>query len=177
MTKALGIKQNLSTAFHPRTDGQTERMNAWIEQYLHPWTSSQPTSWSRLLPVAEFMHNSWKHDVARKTPHELLIGIKLQVVLQHLDSPTPAAAERLHLLDKARRMAQKALEHVQQCKDDRKITEMKEGDQVWLEAWNLAIARNRKLSPKRYGPYRISKKISAVTYRLNLLRTHYYVRQ
>jgi len=34
MCKALGIQQNLSTAFHPRTDGQTERMNAWIEQYL-----------------------------------------------------------------------------------------------------------------------------------------------
>jgi hypothetical protein len=34
--KALGIQQNLSTAFHPRTDGQTERMNAWIEQYLRP---------------------------------------------------------------------------------------------------------------------------------------------
>jgi hypothetical protein len=118
MTKALGIRQNLSTVFHPRTDGQTERMNAWIEQYLRPWTSSQPVSWSKLLPVAEFAHNSWKHDVARKTPHKLLIGIKPQVVLQHLDSPTPAAAERLHLLDEVRQTAQKALEHVQQRKDD-----------------------------------------------------------
>jgi hypothetical protein len=80
----------------------------------------------------------------------------------------PAAAERLHLLDKARKTAQKALEHVQQCKDDQKIMEMKEGDQVWLEAWNLTIARNWKLSPKRYGLYWISKKISAVTYQLDL---------
>ena len=44
MCKVLGIQQNLSTAFHPRTDGQTERMNAWLEQYLRPWMSSQPTS-------------------------------------------------------------------------------------------------------------------------------------
>jgi hypothetical protein len=36
MTKALGIQQNLSTAFHPRINSQTERINAWIEQYLHP---------------------------------------------------------------------------------------------------------------------------------------------
>jgi len=64
MCKALGIQQNLSTAFHPCTDGQTERMNAWIEQYLQPWTSGKPSAWSQLLPVAEFAHNSWKHDVA-----------------------------------------------------------------------------------------------------------------
>jgi hypothetical protein len=38
--KDTGIQQNLSTAFHPRTDGQTERMNAWVEQYLRPWTSN-----------------------------------------------------------------------------------------------------------------------------------------
>jgi hypothetical protein len=78
------------------------------------------------------------------------------------------AAKRLHLLDEARKTAQKALEQVQQCKDDWKITEMKEGDQVWLEAWNLTIAGNRKLSPKCYGPYRISKKISTNAYRLDL---------
>jgi hypothetical protein len=36
ITKVLGIQQNLLTAFYPRTDSQTERMNAWIEQYLHP---------------------------------------------------------------------------------------------------------------------------------------------
>jgi hypothetical protein len=45
---------------------------------------------------------------------------------------------------------------------------MKEPDQVWLEAWNLMIAGNQKLSPKRYGPYWINKKISAVTYQLDL---------
>ena len=65
MCKALGIQQNLSTAFHPRTDGQTERMNAWIKQYLRPWTSGKPNAWSQLLPVAEFAHNLWKHDVAQ----------------------------------------------------------------------------------------------------------------
>jgi hypothetical protein len=168
MTKVLGIQQNLSTAFHPRTNSQTERMNTWIEQYLHPWTSSQPAAWSKLLPIAEFMHNLWKHDVAHKTLHKLLFGVKLQVMLQHLDSPMPAATKRLCLLDDARKVAQKALEWIQQCKDDRKITEMKEGDQVWLEAQNLMITRNQKLSPKRYGPYQISEKISAITYHLDL---------
>jgi hypothetical protein len=60
--KNLGIQQNLSTAFHPRTDGQTEWMNAWVEQYLCPWTSSQPHIWARMLPITEYTHNSWTHN-------------------------------------------------------------------------------------------------------------------
>jgi len=64
MCKALRIQQNLSTTFHPCTDGQMERMNAWLEQYLHPWTASQLTGWSKILPIAKFAHNSWRHHVA-----------------------------------------------------------------------------------------------------------------
>jgi len=162
MCKALGIQQNLSTAFHTCTDGQTERMNAWIKQYLQPWTSGKPSAWSQLLPIAEFAHNSWKHDVARRSPHKLLIGIKPQVILKHLESSTPAAETRLRLLNEARQSAQKLLQHIQNCKDNKKLTEIKEGDQVWLEGRNLTIASNCKLSPKQYGPFKVSQKISPV---------------
>jgi len=65
MCKVLGIQQNLSTAFHPQTDRQTEHMNAWLEPYLRPWTASQLTSWSKILPIAEFVHNSWQHDITQ----------------------------------------------------------------------------------------------------------------
>src|SRR5260221_5775862 len=168
MCKALGIQESVSTAFHHWTDGQTERMNAWLEQYLRPWTASRPTSWSQILPIAEFAHNSWRHDVTRKSPHELLIGTKPQVILKHLESPMPAAETRLQLLDELRQSAQKLLTHVQHKRDDQKRTEMKEGDQVWLEGRNLSIAGSKKLSPKRYGPFPITKKISLVTYKLRL---------
>ena len=89
----LGIQQNLSMAFHPRTDGQTERMNAWIKQYLRPWTSQRQTNWAKLLPVTEFAHNSWKSDTTRKSPHKLLIGIKPQVNVKLIDENVPAALE------------------------------------------------------------------------------------
>jgi len=143
-------------------------MNAWLEQYLRPWTSSQPASWSKILPIAEFAHNSWRHDVTWRSPHELLFGMKPQVILKHLESPTPAAETRLHLLDEARQMAQKLLLHVQNRKDNCKATEMNEGDLVWLEGRNLAIAGNKKLSPKRYGPFPITKRISPMAYQLQL---------
>jgi len=158
MCKALGIQQNLSTAFHPHTDGQTEQMNAWIEQYLRPWTSGKPSAWSQLLPVAEFAHNSWKHDIACRSPHELLIGIKPQVILKHLESPTPAAETRLRLLDEARQSAQKLLQHVQNCKDNKKLTEIKEGDQVWLEGRNLTIAGNCNSPQNDMDPSKFHKK-------------------
>jgi len=168
MCKALGIQQNLSTAFHPRMDGQTECMNAWIKQYLWPWTSRKPSAWSQLLPIAEFAHNSWKHDIARKSPHELLIRIKPQVILKHLEGPVPAAETCLCLLDKSRQSAQKLLQNVQSRKDNKKLMEIKEGDQVWLEGCNLSISDNYKLSPKQYGPFKVSQKISPVAMRLNL---------
>ena len=123
-------------------------MNAWIEQYLQPWTSGKPSAWSQLLPVTKFAHNSWKHNVACRTPHELLIGMKPQVILKHLESPTPAAETCLHLMDEARQSAQKLLQHIQSRKDNKKLIEIKEGDQVWLEGCNLSITGNRKLSPK-----------------------------
>jgi len=88
--------------------------------------------------------------------------MKPQVILKHLESPTPAAKTRLHLLDEARQSAQKLLQHIQNCKDNKKLMEIKEGDQVWLEGHNLSIAGNRKLSPKWYGPFKVTQKISPV---------------
>jgi len=168
MCKALGIQQNLSTAFHPCTDRQTEHMNTWIERYLRPWMSGKPSAWSQLLPIAEFTHNSWKHNVAHRTPHELLIGMKPQVVLKHLESPTPVAKTCLHLLNEARQSAQKLLQNVQSRKDNKKLMEIKEGDQVWLEGRNLSITGNCKLSPKQYGPFKVTQKISLVAMQLAL---------
>ena len=93
--KGLGIQQNLSTAFHPRTDGQTERMNAWIEQYLRPWTSIHPNQWAPLLPIAEYAHNSWKHEGTQRTPHKLITGSRPQVNIKLIDENVPSALHRL----------------------------------------------------------------------------------
>jgi len=90
------------------------------------------------------------------------------VILKHLESSTPAVEICLCLLDEARQLAQKLLQHVQNRKDNKKLTEIKEGDQVWLEGHNLTIASNHKLSPKRYGPFKVSQKISPVAMRLDL---------
>jgi len=90
------------------------------------------------------------------------------VILKYLESSTPTAETCLHLLDKARQLAQKLLQHVQNHKDNRKLMEIKEGDQVWLEGHNLSISSNCKLSPKQYRPFTVSQQISPVAIYLNL---------
>ena len=59
LCRLLGITQNISTAYHPRTDGQSERTNQWIEQYFRFWVNHQQNNWHYYLPLAEFAHNSW----------------------------------------------------------------------------------------------------------------------
>jgi transposase InsO family protein len=58
LCERLGIDQRLSTAFHPQIDGQTERMNATMEQYLRIFTSHQQDDWVQWLPLAEFAANN-----------------------------------------------------------------------------------------------------------------------
>ncbi len=166
--KALGIQQNLSTAFHPRTDGQTEQMNAWIEQYLRPWTTGQQNNWAKLLPIAEFAHNSWKNNMTRHSPHELLIGTRPQVNIQLIDGNTPAADVRLKELEEARQEVQKSLEAQQSQRDNRRMMEMKVGNRVWLEGKNLHIIGACKLLLQRYRPFTIIKWIGPMAYKLEL---------
>jgi len=117
LCKNLGVQQNLSIAFHPWTDGQMEQMNAWVEQYLWPWMTERQNNWARLLPIAKYTHNSWRSDTTRKSPHELLIGIKPQVDVKLINDSTPATINRLKTLETTRQEVQKLLEQWQHNKD------------------------------------------------------------
>ena len=64
----MGLKQRISTAFHPQTDGQTERMNQTIEQYLRIYCNYQQDNWSDLLSLAEFSYNN-AHQSTIKCSH------------------------------------------------------------------------------------------------------------
>ena len=58
LASMMNMKRRLSTAFHPRTDGQTERMNRTIEQYLYIYCNYQQDNWTNLLSLAEFVYNN-----------------------------------------------------------------------------------------------------------------------
>jgi hypothetical protein len=89
--KATGIQQNISTAYHPCTDGQTEHMNQWVENYLCAFVTGCQNDWSKLLPMAEFAHNSWKHEQTKHTLHELIIRINPTASITTPEDKVPAA--------------------------------------------------------------------------------------
>jgi hypothetical protein len=72
----LGIKPNISTAFHPHTDGQLEWTNQWVEQYLRFWVNHQQDNWHHYLPLAEFACKLWCNETTGQTPFKAIIGYK-----------------------------------------------------------------------------------------------------
>jgi hypothetical protein len=104
-----------------------------------------------MLPIAEFAHNLWKHDVTHKTPHELLTRICPQVNVKLIEENVPATLNQLAELEEARKLVQERLEacqKVQDTKKGRQWAKMEEGDQVWLEAKNFKVKGAKKLMPQ-----------------------------
>lgn len=65
---------NMSSSYHPQTDGQTERLNQCLETYLRCMIQSCPNKWSQWLALAEFWYNTTFHSSHGKTPFEVLYG-------------------------------------------------------------------------------------------------------
>src|SRR6266702_1857474 len=166
----LDIEQNISTAYHPQTDGQSERANQWVEQYLQMFINHQQDNWADLLPLAQYTHNSWPSATTKKTPYELILGYTPKMHQPQRTGNMPETKERLEQILEARRVAQAAITHAQsQYKDSPHFQLYSEGDKVWLDARNLKMMHPTfKLAPKRYGPFPITKTISVTTYALKL---------
>jgi len=76
----LDIRQNLSTVFHPQTDGLSEQKNQWIEQYLHTVTGGQPMDWNKWLSITTAVHNNHTNSTIRMSPNQVLIGCKTRLL-------------------------------------------------------------------------------------------------
>jgi len=109
MCNIMGVKQNISTAYHPRTDGQSEHSNQWVEQYLRFYVNERQDNWCTYLPMVEFAHNSWPHEITRKSPFELLMGYNPRADWIDRPSPIPQVALRLQQFKEARAQAQELM--------------------------------------------------------------------
>ena len=164
----LGIEQNISTAYHPRTDGQSECTNQWLEQYLCFWVNEHQDNWAAYLPMAEFTHNNWPNKSTRESPFFLLMGYNPCAEWTDCPSPIPQVALSLEQFKQAHKRAQELMIKAQKSWVKHKdMPKYQVGDQVWLEGRHLRTNQpTAKLAPRRHGPFKVVQVMSDVNYRL-----------
>jgi len=176
LTKQLGTKHKFSTSFHPETDGQTERTNQTLEQYLRCYINHRQNNWVSLLPLAQFCFNN-NTAVTGVSPFYANYGFHPTFSRNALKSDSSNHLARLtseqmkelheHLKTElefiAQRMARFANRHRIEGPN------LSEGDPVYLARKNIKTKRpSDKLDFKKLGPFKIEKKLGPVTYRLKL---------
>jgi hypothetical protein len=176
LNRILGTEMNPSTAHHPITDGQTERMNQEIEHYLRIYVNYHQTDWAEWLALAEFAYNDKVNESTKASPFFLDHGYHpWKGVEGRLESRNDTALEFAENMKKVREDAisamKKAKERMKKYYDKKHSVAMdfRIGQKVWLEATNVAQDRpSEKMSDRRLGPYEILEKVGASAYRLKV---------
>ncbi|SPC63566.1 related to transposon-encoded proteins with TYA, reverse transcriptase, integrase domains in various combinations [Ustilago sp. UG-2017b] len=179
LSTLLGIENHFSSAYHPQSDGQTERVNQVLKQYLRGYSNHLQTNWSDLLPLAEFSYNNAEHASTQLTLFFANYGYHPRFSFDNTDPASPALfpaacsyadqLEQLHEyvrgeLDKANSQSAGQFD-----KHHLPSPQFQPGDRVWLSADNIRSLRpTKKLDYRRLGPFPISEVISSHAYRLQL---------
>ena len=165
----LSIGWNISTAFHPQTDGLTECKNQWVEQYIHLYTSARQDDWEAWLPIMTFVHNQWPNTTTKHSPHKILLGYHPSTAKEPTGITNNETVKARHQLIKEHREA--ALHALNKTAQTTPMSQYQVGDWVWLKAKYLALPYTlAKLAPKHHGLFQIAKEISPVAYQLTLPR-------
>ena len=176
LMKNLGIKQKLSSAYHPETDGQTEKVNDTLEQYLRCYSNYLQTNWVKLLPLAEFAYNSAVHDSSKFSPFVATYGYEppLDLSTEILPETPPTTELMINRLKENFEIITQELSLAQQtakrfADKTRQDFTFNVGDMVYLNRKNIKTTRpSLKLDWKKLGPFKIAEKLSDVAYRLEL---------
>ena len=182
----LDTKLAMSTAFHPETDGQTERTNRTLEQMLRAYTNKQQDNWDELLPYCEMAYNNSKIVSTGYSPFYLNYGQEMSLPANLLnnsdlnDEPITtedgnAAVEDIFAdlrdtLINVQSNLTKAQEYQKKYADKSRRHEIyKLNDRVLLDTSDITFTiGTKKLLDKYIGPYKIIEVISDVAYKLDL---------
>ncbi|KAA3473738.1 DNA/RNA polymerases superfamily protein [Gossypium australe] len=166
--QALGTRLDFSTAFHPQTDGQSERIIQILEDMLRGCVIDFRGSWEEFLPLEEFAYNNSYQSSIQMAPYEALYELgERRVFGPKLVSETE---EKVKLI--RTRLKEASDRHKSYADLKRKDIEFAVGDQFFLKVsqWKkvLRFGRKRKLSPRFIGPYHVLKRVGSVAYQLEL---------
>ena len=171
----LDIRQNLSTAHHPQTDGQTERVNGILEQFLRCYINKRKNNWMDILPYAEFAYNNTLQQSTNQTPFFSNYGFnpKFNPVIP-ADSRRTSTIDHVEQIRKnmqfLKKNLEKAKERYKRYADHLRIVgpKLKVGDKVWLKRPDLLPKGPSKLTNRKLGPFKIIEKTGPVSYKLEL---------
>ncbi|KAJ1601242.1 hypothetical protein NDA14_000540 [Ustilago hordei] len=163
----MGVKHSLSTAYHPQTDGQTERVNQVIEQYLRMSCNYEQNDWANLLDTAAFVYNNTVHNSIGVSPFFACYGWNPKAhpdIPQRLGVNDPGrfeylmdGKERCKYLQEQIREAQRR--SVDQYNRKHKDIEFKVGDMVYINRRNWKTRRpTPKLDTRFAGPYPVQER-------------------
>ena len=188
LMKIVGTKLRMSTAFHPQTDGQSEKMNDLVEQILRTYTPYRAANWDKRLAAVEFaINNSVQHSTGY-TPFFLNYGYHpdsvLDLVMGHSHDKNQSVTEWTKQLEEDFKDAQKNVEAAQERQRQyfdkhHKEQEFKIGDQVMLSTGKgktsylsgPGIHPDAKFKQRFVGPFRVEERIGRNAYLLKLPST------
>ncbi|SOV04873.1 uncharacterized protein UDID_17220 [Ustilago sp. UG-2017a] len=180
----MGVKHSLSTAYHPQTDGQTERVNQVVEQYLRMYCNYEQNDWADLLGTAAFVYNNTAHNSIGVSPFFACYGWNPKAhpdIPQWLGVHDPDLFEYLIDGKECCKYLQEQIREAQHRTVDQynrrhKDIEFKVGDMVYINCWNWKTWQpTLKLDTRFAGPYPVQEQIGRRAYRITLpanLRVH-----
>ncbi|GJU69722.1 putative reverse transcriptase domain-containing protein [Tanacetum coccineum] len=170
---------SMSTAYHPETDGQSERTIQTLEDMLRACVIDFGKGWVKHLPLAEFSYNNSYHASIKAAPYEALYGRKCrspvcwaEVGEAQLTGPEliQETTEKIVLIKQRMQAAQDRQKSYADRK--RKPMEFEIGDRVMLKVspWKgvVRFGKRGKLNPRYVGPFKVLAKVGKVAYRLEL---------
>jgi len=178
LNNLLGIQTKLSTAYHPQTDGQTERVNQELEQYLRVFIDHRQEQWPDWLGTAEFAYNNKIHTATKTSLFKANYGQDPRMEFEGRRKGKYKAAgkfvEKMRKIQEAKAALGKAQEEMKKFADkkQRKGEEYRVGDLVLLSTkdlkWQMKGRRSEKLTKRFVGPYKIKGIISSNAIELDL---------
>jgi len=175
----IGAQVNLSSGYHPQSNGQTERLNQELETGLRVLAAQSPKSWSKQLMWIEYAHNSLPCVSTGFSPFQCVYGYQPPLFPDlERDVRVPSALAMVRrgrrFWARARQTLLRKSDHYKRAADRRRVPAppLQAGQRVWLSTRNLNLrGMSRKLAPRFVGPFPISKIINPVAVRLRLPKT------
>ncbi len=178
LCESRGIKQCMSTPYHPQSDGQTERVNRVLEDMLRHFVNPNQDDWDEHLSTAEFAYNNAWHESIGETPFMLNYSQHPRTpdLFGCMDNPVPQSLRYYggmsDRLSKAKENLRAAQTRQKMYADKRRrLVTYQPGDWVMVSTRNMQMSPlrgTRKLYAKWIGPFEVVKAVNDVAYELNL---------